>query len=199
MKVIGILGGVASGKSVVADQFRRLGAEVLYADLVGHEVLRDVEVITALRERWGGDVIDEDGQINRAVVAKIVFAPPPEGTKQLAFLEQITHPRIGKRLTQRIEDLSRRGIEVAVLDAPVMMKAGWDQLCDQIVFVETKQSVREQRARIRGWTDDAFAAREEAQESLEKKRNLSDCVINNSGSLDETFQQSQEFFNSITV
>ena len=199
MKVIGILGGVASGKSVVADQFRRLGAEVLYADLVGYEVLRDVEVITALRERWGGDVIDEDGQINRAVVAKIVFAPPPEGTKQLAFLEQITHPRIGKRLTQRIEDLSRRGIEVAVLDAPVMMKAGWDQLCDQIVFVETKQSVREQRARIRGWTDDAFAAREEAQESLEKKRNLSDCVINNSGSLDETFQQSQEFFNSITV
>lgn len=199
MKVIGILGGVASGKSLVANQFRRLGAEVLNADIVGHEVLRETEVITALCERWGDRVLDEHGQINRAEVANIVFAPPPDGPKQLAFLEQITHPRIGQHLRQQIEALSASGVEVVVLDAPVMMKAGWDRLCDQIVFVETERNTRKQRARMRGWTDEAFAAREDAQESLDKKRDVSDCVINNSRSQDETFQQVQEFFNTIIV
>ena len=125
MIVIGILGGVASGKSLVADQFRRLGAEVLDGDDVAHEVLREVAVINLLRQRWGEDVLSEDGQINRTAVANIVFAPPPKGPIQLAFLEQITHPRIAERLRQTIEKLSRDSVEVVVLDAAVMLKAGW--------------------------------------------------------------------------
>ncbi len=197
MKVIGILGGVASGKSLVADQFRRLGAEVLNADQVAHEVLREAEVIKALRDRWGDDVIDEAGQINRAAVAKIVFATSPDGPEQLAFLEQITHPRIGLRLKEQIEQLSRREIEVVVLDAPVMLKAGWNRFCDRIVFVETEQSIRRQRARQRGWSDEAFAAREDAQESLENKRSVSDFVINNSGTQQQTLAQVEEFWNSL--
>lgn len=194
MIVIGILGGVASGKSLVADQFRRLGAEVLNADQIGHEVLREAEVIQTLRRRWGDDVVDEAGEIIRAAVAKIVFAPPPSGPEQLAFLEQITHPRIGQRLKQRIQELSRREVEVAVLDAPVMLKAGWDQYCDHIVFVDTKPSIRRERARQRGWTDEAFAAREDAQETLEKKRRVSDCVIDNSGTREETLAQVKEIW-----
>jgi len=197
MKVIGILGGVASGKSLVADQFRRLGAEVLNADRVAHEVLRESEVINALRERWGGGVMDNDGQINRAAVAKIVFAAPPDGPEQLAFLEQITHPRIGLRLRRQIQELSQREVEVVVLDAPVMLKAGWNQFCDRILFVETEQNFRRERARERGWSDEAFAAREAAQESLEKKRDISDYVIDNSGTRQETLVQVEEFWNSI--
>ncbi|MBP90924.1 MAG: dephospho-CoA kinase [Planctomycetaceae bacterium] len=196
MKVIGILGGVASGKSLVADQLRRLGAEILNADQVGHEVLREAEVIKALRERWRDDVIDREGQINRAAVAKIVFASPPDGPEQLAFLEQITHPRIGLRLSQQIEELSRRETEVVVLDAPVMLKAGWDQFCDHILFVETEQSIRRERARRRGWIDEAFAAREDAQKSLEKKRSVSGYVIDNSGTREETLEQIKEFWNT---
>lgn len=197
MKVIGILGGVASGKSLVGGQLQRLGAEVLNADQVGHEVLRETEVIQSLRERWGDEVIAADGKIDRAAVAKIVFAGPPEGPKQLAFLEQITHPRIGQRLKQQIEEASKRGVQVVVLDAPVMLKAGWHQFCDRILFVETEQHIRRQRARQRGWSDEAFAAREAAQESLEKKRSVSDSVIENSGTPEETLAQVEKFWNSL--
>lgn len=197
MKVVGILGGVASGKSLVAGQLQSLGAEVLKADQIAHEVLREPEVIQSLRQRWGDEVLAADGNIDRAAVAKIVFAGPPEGPKQLAFLEQITHPRIGQRLKQQIEDAAKRGVQVVVLDAAVMLKAGWNQFCDRILFVETEAHIRRERARQRGWSDEEFAARESAQESLEEKRSVSDCVIENSGTPEETLAQVEKFWNSL--
>ena len=136
MKLIGLLGGVASGKSMVADMFRQLGAEVLDADRVGHEVLRMPAVRAAVGGRWGKDVIGPDGEINRPALAKIVFAPPPDGPRELAELERITHPEIRRRLQAEVEELARRGAKMAILDAPVMLKAGWNQLCDALVFVD---------------------------------------------------------------
>jgi dephospho-CoA kinase len=199
MKVIGILGGVASGKSLVGDQFRRLGAEVLNADQVAHEVLREEEVIKSLHGRWGDDVIGDDNQINRAAVANIVFAPPPDGPNQLAFLEQVVHPRIGSRLKQRLEQLRCAGeTAVVILDAAVMLKVGWDKFCNQILFVETPQTIREQRARRRGWNEAEFTAREDAQQPLDRKRKAASFVIDNSGTLEATFAQVQQFWKSLS-
>lgn len=198
MKIIGILGGVASGKSLVAEQFRRLGAKILDADQVGHEVLREPEVIQAARERWGDAVIAEDGQINRSKVAKIVFAPPPVGTEELAFLEQLTHPRIGSRLQQEFARVRQsRDIELVVLDAPVMLKSGWDKFCDRLLFIDVPRNIRLERARNRGWSDAHFAARESAQESLETKRAAADEFIDNSGSAEATRQQVESFWRSL--
>jgi len=198
IKIIGILGGVASGKSLVAEQFRHLGAKVLDADQVGHEVLREPEVIQAACERWGDAVLAEDGQIDRTKVAKIVFAPSPVGTEDLAFLEQLTHPRIGARLEQLFERTRQNGdTEVVILDAPVMLKSGWDRFCDHILFIEAPRNLRRQRARERGWNDADFAARESAQESLETKRAAADHVIDNSGSIDATRQQVESFWRSL--
>ena len=198
MKIIGILGGVASGKSLVADQFRRLGAEVLNADQIGHEVLREPEVIEQLRTRWGAGVIDQHGQINRRAVAKIVFAPPPDGPTQLAFLEQITHPRIGARLAAKLKELSQRNdLTAVVLDAPVMLKAGWDKFCDRIVFVDAPVKLRHERACNRGWMEADFAAREDAQETLDKKRKAADVVIDNTSSPEKTFSRVQEIWRSL--
>ncbi|MEO8497993.1 MAG: dephospho-CoA kinase [Planctomycetota bacterium] len=198
MKIIGILGGVASGKSLVAEQFRQLGAKILDADQVGHEVLREAEVIQAARERWGDVILTEDGQIDRSEVAKIVFAPTPAGTEELAFLEQLTHPRIGSRLQQEFSRARQsRDIELVVLDAPVMLKAGWDKLCDGILFIDAPRELRLQRARERGWREADFAARESAQESLETKRAVADQVIDNSGSVDSTRQQVERFWRSL--
>lgn len=198
MKVIGILGGVASGKSLVAEQLRHLGAKILDADQVGHEVLREPDVIQAVRERWGDSVLAGDGHIDRSKVAKIVFAPPPGGPEELAFLEQLTHPRIGARLEQLFAAARQNGgAEVVVLDAPVMLKAGWDKFCDHILFIEVSRDVRLQRARERGWRDADFAARESAQESLETKRAAADYVIDNSGSVDSTRQQIERFWRSL--
>jgi dephospho-CoA kinase len=196
--VIGIVGGVASGKSLVADCLRQLGATVLDADAAGHQVLRQAEVIAQLRQRWGGRILDDQGQVCRAAVAGIVFGPQPSAAQELASLERITHPRIGALLRQQIDHLRAAGTEPAmVLDAPVMIKAGWVRLCDRVLFVQAPRELRLQRARQRGWSEADFDAREAAQESLEVKRNHADWVIDNSGSPVETMEQVRRFWQSL--
>ena len=195
MQVIGIVGGIASGKSAVAEHFRRLGAEIVQADLMGHEVLREAELKRAIRDRWGEAVFDANGNVDRASVASIVFAPPPKGPNELACLEQITHPRIGTKLREHIAELSRRdGLKAVVLDAAVLFEAGWDVFCDKIVFVEAPRRQRRQRALQRGWSEAEFSAREAAQESLDDKRKRADWVISNSGSSEDTFAQVRQIW-----
>jgi dephospho-CoA kinase len=198
MLVIGVAGGVASGKSVVAQSLRRLGAIVLDADKTGHEVLEESAIQEAIRRTWGDDVFSPEGSVNRTAMARRVFASPPDGPRELAQLEQITHPRIGARLKEQIEQLASQGdVPAVVLDAAVMFKAGWHRLCDRIVFVDAPQDVRRERALSRGWTSEHFAAREASQTSVEEKKQFADTVIDNSGSLDETHQQVERFWRSL--
>ncbi len=197
MLVIGIAGGVASGKSLIAEQLRQLGAEVLDADSIAHEVLLEDEVKKSVRRRWGESVFNTDGSINRSAVAKIVFAASADGPEQLAFLESITHPRIGERLRHRVAELAAGDkVPALVLDAAVMFKAGWDRICDNIVFVDAPRAARLARALNRGWTEEQFAAREAAQESLDEKRRRANWVIDNSGSPEQTLAQVRQFWDS---
>lgn len=196
MKVIGLVGGIASGKSLVSDLLCRQGAQLLDADKAGHAVLRQAEVKQALRERWGEQVFGKDGEIDRAAVARIVFGSGDAAAAELRFLEQITHPRIGKLLEDRMAELSAAGIPAVVLDAPVMIKAGWDQRCDMILFVDAPRDIRVERALQRGWTEEGFAAREAAQESLAEKRRRADFVIDNSGPVGHTEQQVKQLWQS---
>lgn len=194
MKVIGILGGIASGKSVVAETFRDLGAGLLDADRAGHEVLELEEVKQALRQRWGDEILATDGSIDRAQIATIVFQPAPEGPQELEFLEQQTHPRIGELLGRQSAEYAQQGVPAIVLDAPVMLKAGMQEMCDAIVFVDAAPEIRAQRAMQRGWTHEEFVARERAQESTDVKREQADWVIDNSGSLESTKAQTLQFW-----
>jgi dephospho-CoA kinase len=186
MKVVGLLGGVASGKSLVARQLCDLGAGLLDGDGAGHEVLRLPQVERLVRERWGDAVIAADGHVDRRALAQIVFASPPGGPRELLYLEQITHPRITQGLREQAAALAAEGRQVAVLDAPVMLKAGWNEFCDTIVFVDASKEVRQARAHGRGWSQEDFAARDAAQESLDVKRRLADTIIDNSGSPEAT-------------
>ncbi len=197
MRVVGLLGGVASGKSTVARQLCEMGAESLDADRVGHEVLRLPEVERAARARWGDAVFGDDGHLSRRAVAGIVFERTSAGRQELRFLEELTHPEIGLRLARNLEEMRKRLVMVAVLDAPVMLKAGWDQLCDVIVFVDVPREERLARAKARGWSEDEFAAREGAQESLNVKRQRADVVIDNSGSPDHTRNQVRSLWHSL--
>lgn len=188
-RIVGILGGVASGKSFVAKCLEELGAGRLDADKAGHEVLTRPEVIAKLREHWGDAVVDEAGQIARPAVAKIVFARTPEASRELAFLEQITHPLIGALLQKRIEGFAESCVRLLVLDAPVMLKAGWDRFCDTILFVDVPTAERLRRAQSRGWTEAEFHAREAMQESVEIKRRAADFVVDNAGEPEATKSQ----------
>jgi dephospho-CoA kinase len=180
MKILGLLGGVASGKSTVAEMFRKLGAAVLDADRAGHEVLRMPAVRAAIGGRWGKDVIGPDGEVDRSALARIVFAKPPDGPRQLAELEKITHPEIRKRLLAEADEMAKQGAPVIILDAPVMLKAGWNKLCDALAFVECPADQRLDRAAARGWTVEEFRRREASQETVEEKKALADFVLDNS-------------------
>jgi dephospho-CoA kinase len=200
MLVIGVAGGVASGKSVVSEKLQQLGAKLLNADQMGHEVLEESEVRDAIRQEWGNEVFTPDGKVDRAALARRVFAPPPEGPQQLTILERITHPRIGARLQAQIEQWSAEGrVAAAVLDAAVMFKTGWHRVCDRIVFVDAPYEVRLARALHRGWSEEHFASREAAQLPVEQKRQLADTIIDNSGELSDTWEQVERFWQSLDL
>lgn len=196
--IIGLVGGVASGKSRVAAILAAHGAKVLDADRLGHLVLEEVEVIEALRARWGDDILASDGSVERARVARRVFAPAPEGPRELEFLERVTHPRIGARITAQLDAWRRESpSSVLVLDAALLLKAGWNQWCDLVVYVDAPVEQRRDRAATRGWSEREFAAREAAQGPLEVKRQHAHCVIDNSGTAAELSQHVARFWSEV--
>ena len=198
--LIGVIGGIASGKSLVCDQLRRLGAVVIAADQLGHEVLADPEVRATLVARWGISIVEPDGAVNRREIARRVFAAPPDGPRELAYLEQLTHPRIAARIRTRIEQL--RGdpaVEVAVLDAPLMLEAGWAKWCDGLVFVDAPLDERRRRASGRGWAVDELSAREARQTSLDEKRRLARWTIDNSRSSTDTLRQVERIWQELKL
>ena len=199
MLVVGIVGGIASGKSAVATAFEQLGAAVIHADRIGHEVINEPSIRESLSERWGERVFAADGSVNRKAVANIVFGPPPEGPRELRFLESLTHPRISEGIRQRIRELARQGVPVVVLDAPVLLEAGWARHCDRIIFIDVERGERLRRAQERGWSETQFAAREAVQLSLEEKRKVADEVIDNSAAFDHTLSQIQHFWRSLII
>jgi dephospho-CoA kinase len=189
LRTIGILGGVASGKSRVSGIFAERGLGVLDADRAGHEVLRLSHVVAAARNRWGAEVVGSDGQLDRHRIAEVVFEPGEIGDRERKFWTRLTHPEIALRLMQEANRLAAGGVTAVVLDAAVMLEAGWDDWCDRLVFVEAPRTIRLNRALARGWKEEDFNAREAAQESLDFKRRQADVVIDNSGSPEQTRAQ----------
>lgn len=192
MLLIGLVGGIASGKSLVAEQMRALGAVVLSGDQAGHEVLCERGVPETLRGRWGDSIFAADGSIDRSAVARLVFAPGKE--KERRFLESVTHPRIAAKLREQIAAAKQQGASVAVLDAALLFEAGWDRLCDVVLFVSAPRNIRLARALSRGWKESDFLTREAAQLPLDEKRAHSGYSIDNSGPPDQTRQQVSEFW-----
>ena len=187
MLVIGIAGGIASGKSSAAKCFERLGATVLNADFMGHQVLYEPEVKQQILENWGEKVFKE-GEVDRSALARVVF-DPASTAGELAKLEQITHPIIGQRMGNLLAQLEMANVPAAVLDAPVMFKAGWDRFCDKIVFVHADLATRRQRVAKRGWSVGELSRREAQQVELETKRSCATDQVDNSLSKEEFFLQ----------
>ena len=189
LTIVGIVGGIASGKTFVAKELAARGAAIVDADQLGHAVLEEPDVQRAIASRWGQQVTDKNGRIARAKIAKIVFADTPQGAEELRYLEGLTHPRIKQRVLDELKRLEALGVHVVVLDAPVLLEAGWDQFCDQIVYVDAPRDVRLGRALARGWTKEDFERREKVQDSLNTKRHVADFVIENSASPEATARQ----------
>lgn len=177
--VVGLLGGIGSGKSRVAGLFARYGGKVVSGDALGHEALRQADIKARVVGRWGPGVLNEDGEVNRRNVATIVFADPAE----LRELEAMVFPWIKRRLNEEVTAaLADPTVKLVVVDAAVMLEAGWDQLCDRLVYVEVPREVRLRRlAETRGWSEKEVAARERAQMPLMEKAARASSVVDNAG------------------
>ena len=186
-KVVGLAGGVAAGKSTVAEILQDLGAEVVDADRLGHEVLEDESVRDALRTRWGEQVFNGNGRVDRARLGEIVFAD----SEARAFLNALVHPRIRGRMREQLEaHLRDESAQLVVLDASLLLEADLREWCDEIVFIEASAEVRERRAHTdRGWAAGEVVRREAAQLPPDAKRDMSDCVITNEADTEETRRQ----------
>jgi dephospho-CoA kinase len=185
MKTIGIVGGIASGKSLVAKLFAELGAGHLDADQAGHDGLAEDAVRVALIDRWGPSILAADGNLDRATIAKHVFALGEQADADRAFLESVLHPRIRALLTEKTVEFAAAGRPAVVLDAPLLLEAGWGPMCDLLVMVDSPRETRLARALQRGWTTEEFFRRESAQWSVDDKRREANVLIQNDGSLDD--------------
>jgi dephospho-CoA kinase len=194
--VIGIIGGIGSGKSTVAREFASLGCAVIDADAIGHELLVDPEVLGELRSRWGDEIFTDAGEVDRAVLSGIVFGSRDE----LDALNGILHPRIGLQMARAVELAGGdESVEAIVLDAALLMEAGWDGLCSHVIYVDTPRADRLQRVcEQRGWEQENWSSREKMQISLDIKRRRCDYSIDGSSSVSHLRQQVRKVYPRIT-
>jgi len=183
MKVIGLSGGIGSGKSTVSQFLAELGAVILDADRVGHEALKpDTEVWRELVAAFGQQILTPDGNIDRAKLGDIVFGNP----ESLSQLNQIMHPRMYDTVKAQLEEYRRQGVDVVVLEAPLLIEAGWTSLVDEIwVTVASEATVLRRLKERMGLSESESLARIHSQLSSDERIGQANVVINTDCSLDE--------------
>jgi len=197
--LIGIAGGIGSGKSTVTKLFAELGCAVIDADRIGHEVLRRPEIKAQLTEFWGPGILDEHGEIRRSAVAAIVF-DPAGGRTQYDRLVAVTHPELLRVILRRIATLRNDPKAAAgiVLDAALLFEVGLDGICDAVVFVNCSRATREQRVRAtRGWGPEEIARREAFQKSSGFKLEKAQHVVDNEATIERTSERVREIHQAI--
>lgn len=179
--VVGIAGGIGSGKSTVARAFAALGWVVVDSDQQAAAALQRDDVRRTLIQWWGMAVLDASGAVDRKAVGRIVFADPAERAR----LEGLIHPLIARGRREAVEAATLaagRAPEGVVYDAPLLFEAGLDKGCDAVVFVDAPRDARLARVRAsRGWDDQELAKREANQWPLDRKRAGCRFVVVNDG------------------
>jgi dephospho-CoA kinase len=193
--VVALIGGVGSGKSALARWLgERLRVALIDADAAGHQALLRPEVKEQIRRRFGDGVFDSKGNVRRDRLASEVFGTGSVHRSARRDLEEIVHPVIGDELRRQIDAARGSEADVILLDAAVLLEAGWAPLCDAIVFVDTPAEQRRERVRSgRGWTADDLQRREASQLPLNDKRAAADLVVDNSGPLAAAGEQLLRF------
>ena len=223
--VLGVIGGIGSGKSSVARRLQSLRKiAVIDADQFGHQVLNLPNVQEQILKRFGptvavprplgsgqsrtmpgdptGPLPDGRGtenpelfEISRAALGRVVFGSDVAAQTARRDLEAIVHPEIRSLLEHTIRELRRQAnVEAIVLDAAVLLEAGWNDLCDVVVFIDTPQADRIARVQAgRGWSAAELAKREASQWPLPRKRAAADAVLDNSNDVDDAARQLNEY------
>ena len=189
--VIGIVGGIGSGKTTAASELAKHGGFVIDCDAVGHEFLDDEVVRGELRERWGESISAADGSVDRSALGKIVF----NDKKQLDALNAILHPRMGAKISELITTAQGNPkITMIIIDAAVLFEAGWDKFCSHTIFVKAPLSQRVKRvSETRGWSEQTLVQRESSQNSLDSKAAMCSHTVDNCSSESHLKEQIVQF------
>ncbi len=195
MHVIGLTGGIGTGKSTVAEFLKEQGASIVNADLVGHEVyLPGRPAHQEIVHEFGQDVVAEDGTIDRKKLGSIVFSDP----KNLVRLNAITHPRMKGMMREKLQDIERGGADIAVLEAALLLEAKWDDLADEIWVTVTPPEVAAKRVSTRSnLAVEQVMDRIRSQMSNEQRTERADVVIDTSGDMESTRKQASEQWESL--
>jgi len=193
-RIVGLSGGIGTGKSTVAQLLARLGAVVIDADAIVHELQAPGSpVLSELAEAFGPEILDASGALDRAALGAIAFRDPDARRR----LGAIMHPKVGAVMAQRLEAARREGAALVVLDIPLLFEgrrasasgaAGMDFDATVLVYAPEELQVERQRERD-GCDRDEALRRIRAQLSIEEKKGMADFVIDNSGTLEETERQ----------
>jgi len=198
MLKVGLTGGIATGKSLVASIFAELGAHIIDADRIGHELMAPGEpVYDEIIKRFGTEIMNPDKTVNRAKLAELAF---DQRRPRIYELNSLLHPGIIQRYEKRMEEIAAREPNaIVMLEAALLLEAGLRRRFDRIIVVSCKPQQRIERWEKRVQVD-ADAARREvtrrmmAQAPDEAKIQAADYVIDNSGSIEETRKQIEKVF-----
>ncbi len=193
--VIGLTGGIGSGKSLVASQLATLGCALIDADKLAAQVLEDPQVQREVFERWGEAVRGPNGRIDRQALARIVFDNPDE----LARLEGLIHPMVHESRVALHRRYQRDPqVRAIVEDCPLLMEKGFDADCDVVIFVTADSATRRRRlAATRHWTGQELQRREENQLPLDIKAERADHTIVNSAGKDDCLSHVRSVFSKV--
>ena len=179
--VIGLAGGIGSGKSFVANLFAEAGCVIYDADREVTALYKRQDVLDTVRGWWGEEAVI-DGEIGRATIAQIIF----EDESQRGRLEGLLFPRLHERRRELIEEAAQAGAKAVVIDAPLLYEAALDEECDIVVFVDTPREIRLERLKARsGWDEGELSRREKAQLPLDAKLQRSDYSLDGSAAPEE--------------
>jgi len=181
--IIGLVGGIGSGKSFVARMFADEGCMVIDSDAAVGEAYQRPEVREKLREWWGGDVLLPNGQVNRKEIARRVFHDERERRR----LEGLIHPIVADlRDEQMREGADNPSVKAYVWDTPLLLETGLGGQCDAIVYVDTPEEQRLDRVRqARGWDEAELRRREKLQMPLDKKLDMANDIVRNTAGADD--------------
>lgn len=191
-KIVGLTGGIASGKSTISNYFKEKQIPVIDADRIAHEVMKAGEpTVEEIRQAFGNEVIQEDGEINRDKLGAIVF----ESDEKRDTLNRIVHQEIRKRIKEQRDQLIEEQHPLIVLDIPLLFEAGYEEEMDEVLLVYVDQETQIDRLLTR----DAHLTRQDAlnriqsQMPLEEKVKRADTRISNEGTVEETIQQVEKW------
>ena len=193
--IIGIAGGIGSGKSFVAGLFRELGGLVISSDEQVSDVYRSPIVRQALRQWWGDQALNQDGEPNRSFVASKIFNDPAQRKR----LEDLIHPLVNEARLRAMEQAAEDPAVVAYIwDTPLLFETGLNSQTDAVVFVDAPLEIRQKRLeKSRNWQPEELTRRENSQWPLDKKREIADYVIRNTADAELTRVQVKDVLSRI--